>query len=213
MVFPRKKSHYNFIKLSSTKESGSRHDLHQTRRKRPCGGPGASCSRATILGMPKERPLPPDSTPAGRLTEARLHQVLGYQLAQASIATTRVFMDQVGKPFDLRPVEYTLLTLISENPGGTASHLAKALAVTAPNITVWVDRLEKRGFVQRLPNTADKRSQRLQATASGAQLAAQMTQHLLEGERQGFDNLSDAERLLLIELLHKVACRRGGSKA
>lgn len=158
--------------------------------------------------MPQERPSHSDSTPAGRLAEARLHQILGYQLAQASIATTGVFMNLVGKPFDLRPVEYTILTLINENPGGSSIRLAKALAVTAPNITVWVDRLEKRGLVERLPNTTDKRSQRLQTTASGAALAEQVTQRLLQGERQEFDNLTDGERMILIELLHKVACKR-----
>lgn len=159
-------------------------------------------------GMPKERPSPPDATPAGRLTEACLHQILGYQIAQASIATTGVFMRLVGKPFDLRPVEYTLLSLINENPGGSSTRLAKALAVTAPNITVWVDRLEKRGLIQRLPNAADKRAQQLQTTASGAQLAGQATQCLLQGERQAFDGLSEGERMILIELLHKLACQR-----
>jgi len=158
--------------------------------------------------MPKERTLSSDATPAGRLTEATLHQILGYQLAQASITTTQVFMKLVGEPFDLRPVEYTVLTLIHENPDGSAARLAKALAVTAPNITVWIDRLEKRGLVKRLPHATDRRSQQLRTTPQGAKLVAQATQHLMEGEHEALGALSAGERMILIELLHKVACQR-----
>ena len=105
--------------------------------------------------------LPADTTPAGRLSEASLHLLLGYQLAQASIVTDAVFAEQVGAPFELRPVEYTVLALVHENPDVSATRLAKALAVTAPNIAAWIDRLEKRGLVQRIPHATDRRAQHL----------------------------------------------------
>lgn len=159
--------------------------------------------------MPKKTAPSANTTPDGRLAEDGLHQVLGYQLAQASIATTRVFNEAVGGPFDLRPVEYTVLALIERNPGGSATQLAKALAVTAPNITMWIDRLEARQLVQRLPSETDKRAQRLQLTPKAAKLTAQATARLLEGERSALDALSAAERAILLELLHKVACCRG----
>ena len=158
--------------------------------------------------MPNPSPSPPDSTPAGRLTEAKLYGVIGYQLAQASIATLRVFKAQVGDVFDLRPVEYTILTLVKENPDGSPARLAQALEVTAPNITMWIDRLVKRGLVQRRPSTTDRRSQHLQVTAEGARIAAIATQRLLDGEQAAFDHLSVGERSILVELLHKVARRR-----
>lgn len=58
-----------------------------------------------------------ETTPFGRLAEAGMHRIIGYQLAQAAIATTQVFITQVGSPFDLRPVEFTILSLVDENPG------------------------------------------------------------------------------------------------
>lgn len=163
--------------------------------------------------MAKKTPPSATTTPDGRLAEDGLHQVLGYQLAQATIATTRVFNEAVGGPFDLRPVEYTVLALIERNPGGSATQLAKALAVTAPNITMWIDRLEARQLVQRLPSETDKRAQRLQLTPKAAKLMAQATARLLEGERSALDALSAAERAILLELLHKVACCRGAPAA
>lgn len=109
--------------------------------------------------MSAKTKLQRELTPAGRLSEAGVHGLLGYQLAQAAVVTTASFTQQIGQVFELRPVEFTLLALVDGNPGVSAGQLADALAVTPPNIT----------------------------------LAA----------------LSNAERAILVELLHRVAmCRR-----
>jgi DNA-binding MarR family transcriptional regulator len=149
-----------------------------------------------------------DTTPAGNLDEARLHDVIGYQVAQASIATLGVFHRLVGGPLELRPVEFTILVLIKENPGGTAARLARALAVTAPNITMWLEKLERRGLVRREASATDRRTQHLNVTDKGRSIAEDATQRLLDGERQAFAHLSLGERTLLVELLHKVAGAR-----
>lgn len=163
----------------------------------------------TIRDMPSKRFHRADTTPAGRLEEARLHDVLGYQMAQAAIVTDAVFKAQVGQPFGLRPVEYTVLTLIVENPGGSLARLARALAVTAPNITMWIDRLESRGLVRRTPSANDRRSLLLYATPQGQALARAATQRILDAERQAMAaHLTAGEHAILLELLHKVACAR-----
>ncbi len=159
--------------------------------------------------MPKaSSPPAPDRTPLTRLTESDLHRVVGYQLAQAAIVTTQVFTAEVGTAFELRPVEYTVLALVQANPDLTARQLARALAVTPPNITVWLDRLESRGLVQRNRSQTDARMQHLRATAKGAALAGQATRRLLDGESAALAPLSVAERAMLVELLHKVALTR-----
>ncbi|HSI58084.1 MAG TPA: MarR family transcriptional regulator [Ideonella sp.] len=149
-----------------------------------------------------------DLTPQGSLAEAGLHDILGYQLAQASITTAQVFSEQVGDAAQLRPVEFTMLTLIDENPGVSARQLAHALAVTPPNITMWIDRLERRGLVERERSTTDRRAQHIRVTAEGATLARQAVRSLVDGEREAMAALSAAERAMLLELLHKVACAR-----
>jgi DNA-binding MarR family transcriptional regulator len=160
-------------------------------------------------GMRRKTTSPTDATPAGNLAEAQPHRVLGYQLAQATISTTAVYLEAVGKPFGLRPVEYTILSLINQNPGGSPAQLAKALAVTAPNITMWIDKLEEQGWVVRQRDEQDKRSLQLRLTPRGATLVAKATEQLLAGEQKAFAGLSEGERAILIELLHKVACARG----
>jgi DNA-binding MarR family transcriptional regulator len=163
---------------------------------------------ATALGDTGPPRANDDRTPAGDLAEARLKDLLGYQLAQAAVATDRVFRVEVGAPLDLRPVEYTLLALIAANPGGSSSALAQALAVTAPNITMWIDRLAERGWVRRRQSPTDRRRQELRLTAEGARLVAQATDRLVAAERAALGGLSVAERAMLLELLHKLARHR-----
>jgi DNA-binding MarR family transcriptional regulator len=158
--------------------------------------------------MPSKTKTSPDTTPAGGLTEVELQQLVGYQLAQATITTNDVFTRHVGKPLGLRRVEYTLLMLIKENPGCSASRLARALDLTAPNIAMWVAHLEEQGWVKREQSETDRRAQHLRLSPKGERLASETTLRLIAGEREALSRLSFGERAILIELLHKVACSR-----
>ena len=158
--------------------------------------------------MSTKRTARPALTPAGRLEEARLQMVLGYQLAQATIVTDAVFRGEVGEPLELRPVEYTVLTLIAENPGGgSPARLARALSVTAPNISAIVDRLVSRGLVQRKASKEDRRAHILTVTPSGGELVRKATERIVTAERAAL-SLTAGEQAILAELLHKVACAR-----
>jgi len=135
--------------------------------------------------------------------------VLGYQLAQGAIVADAVFEKLVGGPLQLRPVEYTVLMLVKQNPGGSPAQLSKALALTRPNVSLQLDRLEARGLVTRRRNVNDRRGQHLHVSDAGAALVLRATRLLIEGERQAFTTLSVVEQLMLTELLHKLACARG----
>lgn len=166
--------------------------------------------------MPHSPPAPltaREHAPLSRLAEGELHGVLGYQVAQASIATNAVFDHEVGNAETLRRLEYTVLALVHANPGCTARQLARGLAVTPPNITVCIDRLTARGLVLRSRGEADARVQHLRTTAAGSTLARRCTQRLLAGEAGALAALSAAERAMLAELLHKVALTRARAAA
>ncbi|WP_425256650.1 MarR family transcriptional regulator [Rubrivivax sp. RP6-9] len=156
--------------------------------------------------MPQRKAL--DETPAGRLAETGLQGILGYQLAQARLTTDEVFLQSAGRRLALRPVEFTILALLDHNPGVSARQLARALAVTPPNLTTWLERLERRGLIARVRSESDRRTQPVMLTPEGAALARQAAQDIIAAEAAAVDNLSPAERALLLELLHKVAARR-----
>lgn len=162
--------------------------------------PGVS-TRNTVLLNP---------TPAGRLNEGALHSVLGYQLAQATVVADAVFDTQVAGVHDLRKVEYTTLALVEQNEGLTAAQLAAALAFTAPNMAAWIERLVKRGLIEREPHARDRRAMHIRLTKAGRTLVRQATEAISQGEAAAFAGMSLAERLMLVELLHKAAACRPG---
>jgi DNA-binding MarR family transcriptional regulator len=159
--------------------------------------------------MSSKPPLPEaERTPLARLSEAAMHGIVGYQIAQAAIVTDQVFEEQVARSGGLRRVEFTILALVQGNPDVSARQLARALAVTPPNIAIWLDRLETRGLVLRTRSTRDARVQHIRLTRAGAALVDRSLQRVREGEQAALSALSTAERAMLVELLHKVAMSR-----
>lgn len=155
------------------------------------------------------KPVPKaDRTPLAQLAEAGVHSIVGYQLAQAAIVTDQVFDEQVGRDGGLRRVEFTILALVQGNPDVTARQLAKALAVTPPNIAIWLDKLESRALVTRTRSERDARMQHIRITRMGSTLVDRSVQALLDGEQVALAALSSAERAILVELLHKIAMSR-----
>jgi DNA-binding MarR family transcriptional regulator len=155
--------------------------------------------------MIRDSAAPAVVTPQGGLEEGGIHGLLGYQLAQASILTTEVFVRVVGGPLDLRPVEFTILQLVRENSPVTATKVAKALAVTAPGVTIWLDRLEQRGLIKRERSQTDRRTQNLKVTRKGGELVASALTRLVNAERDLLKHLSEGERCMIFELLNKVS--------
>jgi DNA-binding MarR family transcriptional regulator len=147
-------------------------------------------------------------TPRARLGEGAIHELLGYQLAQAAIITTASFEKEVGRPFELRPVEFTLLQLIMENIDVSPTRLAQALAMKTPGITVWIDRLVARRLVMRERSDTDGRARHLRVTEEGQALVTQALDRLLEADRAVLQHLSPGEQKILVELLRKVARAR-----
>jgi DNA-binding MarR family transcriptional regulator len=164
--------------------------------------------------MNRKPPVPKaDRTPLAQLSEGAMHAIVGYQIAQAAIVTDQVFDERVGHPGGLRRVELTILALVQGNPDVTARQIARALAVTPPNIAIWIDRLQTRGLVERTRSDRDARVQHIRITRVGTALVSQAAQSLREGEDAALAALSGAERAMLVELLHKVALSRRRSDA
>lgn len=149
-----------------------------------------------------------EATPAAHLDEAALKDLIGYQLAQASIVTLDVYEQVAGEPHGLKTVEYTMLALIQANPGLSPVQLRKALCLSAAYVTAGLDKLHERGFILREVNQSDRRAQHLRVTKSAEKFVSELTRKLLEAEQARFHTLTFAEQRMLAELLHKLACAR-----
>ncbi len=150
----------------------------------------------------------PDAAPVPSVDQSSLHHLLGYHMAQADIPAKAAYYKYIGDPLQLRHVEFTILMLVKANPGVTQKQLSQTLAVSAPNITLLLDRLEDKGWIERVRSDADRRVQHVQLTAAGVALARQSHELSLDCEREMLRHLTPGERLLLLELLDKVARHR-----
>ena len=82
-----------------------------------------------------------------------------------------------------------------------------ALALSAPNLTMLLDRLQERGLLWRERSQVDRRSQNVVLTEEGERIARVSAEAASTMELALFDRLSRAEHAMLIELLRKVAAR------
>ncbi len=138
------------------------------------------------------------------LDDSPLQHLIGYRLALADAAARQVFQRYIGKPFELRPVEFTVLQLLLANGHATPKQLALRLDMSPPNVTVLVDRLAQRGLLHRQRSASDGRATDLLLTEPGTSLArrAQRASHTME---QGLlSALSSAEQKTLARLLTRL---------
>ena len=74
-----------------------------------------------------------------------------------------------------------------------------------------IDRLESQGLVQRVTSETDRRSYALALTPEGAELLARVTPLVRAHERQIAARLSAREKVMLMEMLERVAGAAGRS--
>jgi len=148
--------------------------------------------------------------PEGTLEFGVLRDVLGFHITLANIAAVAVFERHVGGPFDLRKAEFSLLMLLLANGPTPAKLLARTLRLSAPNLTMLIDRMQAKHWLHRERNQADRRSQTIVLSAEGVALARRAQTAAKTMEHSLLQRLSRAERAMLFELLAKVAGHRHG---
>jgi DNA-binding MarR family transcriptional regulator len=146
----------------------------------------------------------------GGLQVGALRDIVGFHIARASVTTVQAFETYLGRPFDLRKVDFSLLMILLANGSVSPKPLARALAVTAPKLTQLLDRLEERGLLERQPNPQDGRSQLVVLTESGRRLSLEAEAAARPMEAALSARLTRAEHAMLIELLDKLAGQPGG---
>jgi DNA-binding MarR family transcriptional regulator len=146
------------------------------------------------------------TTPA--VDQSCLQHLLGYHMAQADIPAKAAFYKYIGEPLKLRHVEFTILMLVKSTPAITQKQLSQTLAVSAPNITILLDRLVDKGWIERVRSETDRRMQHICLTAEGALMAERAHRLSLSCEFEMLRHLTEGERIMLLELLDKVARHR-----
>jgi DNA-binding MarR family transcriptional regulator len=99
---------------------------------------------------------------------------------------------------------WTLCLHDDADDGLPVGAVADGLLNRAADVTRLVDRLERAGLVERLPNPTDRRSVLVRATDQGRRAFASVTPKLQDLHRRQWSNLSTAEVEMLRTLLAKA---------
>jgi len=131
---------------------------------------------------------------------APLRDLIGYALRRAQGAVYADLNDALAR-ISLRPLQYTMLLMVAENPGTSQSAVCDALGMQKANCVPTMSELERRGFIIRRKSASDARSYELHVTNKGKRILqrageVQSTHEQRLIERIGLDGRDQLLRLL-----------------
>ena len=129
-----------------------------------------------------------------------LETLVGYNARRAALAVISLFLEEMAV-YELRPVDFSALSLITHNPGITSRQLCSTLGIQAPNIVAMVNGFEKRGLIERHAHPRDGRAFGLMLTAEGEALMLQAEKTASSLEARVATKLTAPERRDMIRLL------------
>lgn len=116
--------------------------------------------------------------------------------------SSRVFFDQ----WNLSPSQFNILNLLHLNPNGcTQIELSRLLIMHRSNITGLVDRLEKRGLLQRKDSSTDRRAYKVVLTSAGRKLIEKILPDYYAAAEKIWGNFPAARTKQLVGDLEKLS--------
>lgn len=132
-----------------------------------------------------------------------LQTLMGYNARRAALSIIELFLQRLA-PYELKPVDFSVMSTIHHNPGVTSRQLCSALSLLPPNLVGLIQSLESRGLIERKPHPHDGRAVGLHATAKGQALIVQAEQTASQLEIEKTAKLTPTQRKTLLNLLQKI---------
>jgi DNA-binding MarR family transcriptional regulator len=105
---------------------------------------------------------------------------------------------------DLSPLQYAVLSHLSNEPNIDQNGLAARLAVDRTNIGVLISHLEAKGLVIRRRNGNDRRAWLVRLTGAGARLYSRLSRAAPARQKRMLSALSKHERKLFLDFLVRI---------
>ncbi len=137
----------------------------------------------------------------------RLSSLAGYLIRQAQLWVFQDFNETLA-PLDIRPAQYSILTVVRENPGLSQMALSQVLGIVRSGVVPLLDGLESRRLVKRTASASDRRSHAVYLTAEGRTLLDRVDALVQQHEKRLIRKVGSRGHKQLIEIL-KVFGRRG----
>ena len=152
---------------------------------------------------------PPEAAAIDEVDTSYIETLLGYNARRVSLAVIELFLQRMAA-YQLRPVDFSVASLIVHNPGITSRQLCNTLGILPPNLVGLINALEARGLIRKRPHPTDGRASGLHATAAGVALMKEAEAAAAALEDKVTGRLNATERVTLLRLLKKVYSQESG---
>lgn len=130
---------------------------------------------------------------AGHLIR-RLHQL-----------STQVFVQRTqAAGFDLTPVQFAALDAIGHHPGTDQATVAELIAYDRATIGGVIERLEQKGWVDRVVSERDRRARELSLTPEGQRVLQALVPVVRDLQEEILQALGDADRARFLKLARQA---------
>ncbi len=133
--------------------------------------------------------------------------VLATEAVMNTIRTADLLFDRIGRllrPLGVSAAGGLALGQLRDRGPMSPSELGTRLIVTRATVTGLLDSLERRGFVHRSANPADRRGLLVEITPAGLDVIAAVRTTVDRYEKAWMGGFSDAELRTYIEQLHRM---------
>jgi len=133
--------------------------------------------------------------------------LLATEAVMNTIRTADMLFDRVGRllrPLNVSAAGGLVLGILRDRGPMSPSELSGRLIVTRATVTGVLDSLERRGFVLRAANPADRRSLLVEITPAGLDVVHELRTIVHRNEKDWLSGLSDRELRGYIVLLHRI---------
>jgi DNA-binding MarR family transcriptional regulator len=131
-----------------------------------------------------------------------LNERLGYFVRRMQVWVFKDFIRRLSS-IDISPAQFSVLVVISANPGLSQMELATTLGIERARLVRLLHRLERRSLTQRLPSSADGRRHALRLTREGQKILTRAKTLAAQHETALKDKLGSERHSLLIETLRE----------
>lgn len=134
---------------------------------------------------------------------AELYSRPAHLIRRAHQISWAIFLDECAE-FSLTPVQYAALVAIAAHDMTDATRLSQLIAFDRSTIGSVLDRLEKRGLIERKPSSTDKRQKLISMTAAGTALLDDCRDAVTRVQNRIVGVLSREERETFLKLMTRI---------
>ena len=134
-----------------------------------------------------------------------LEQILCKAYTKIIYSEEKILKDMIGDTLSLK--EFHTLDVVNNamaNQNNTASNIAKILGITQGTLTTNIDRLAKKGYVNKVKHDSDRRITYINLTREGQNIRQKHENMHLKSVRNAIKNLSAAEKVALMNAMNKL---------